>query len=125
MRRRRQRFIPIFLIALVVQILAPIAASWAAAIAASDPLGVAEICHANPGGPAVPGDPGADHRAGDGFCLICSAAQAGAALDAPQLMAVAIPHREPDPALWPDGAMEFFATRVSSTAQARAPPQPA
>ena len=123
MRRQRQRFIPIFLIALVVQILAPIAASWAAAIAASDPFGAAEICHANPTASPLPGDQGTDHRAGDGLCSVLCAAQAGTALDAPQPIAVVIPHREPDPTFWPDGATEIFVARVGSIAQARAPPQ--
>jgi len=123
MRRRRQRFIPIILIALAVQFLAPIAASWATAIAASDPLATAEICHANPSGSALPGDPDVDHRDGKGLCSIWCAAQAGAALHAPQQIAVVIPHREPDPALWRVGALEFFPARIGSIAQARAPPQ--
>ena len=41
MRRRLKNFLPIVLIALAVQIVAPIAACWAAGIAASDPLIVA------------------------------------------------------------------------------------
>ena len=39
----------IVLIALAVQIFAPIAACWAAGIAASDPLGAAIICHGDAG----------------------------------------------------------------------------
>jgi len=60
--RRLKNFLPIVLIALAVQIFAPIGACWAATIAASDPLAGAVICH---GG----GDPGAgqadqtNHRA--------------------------------------------------------------
>ena len=38
MRRRLNNFLPIVLIALLVQIFAPIGACWAASIAASDPL---------------------------------------------------------------------------------------
>jgi hypothetical protein len=38
MRSRLQKFLPVVLIALAVQVLAPIAACWAAAIAMSDPL---------------------------------------------------------------------------------------
>ena len=45
MRRRLRKFLPIVLVALVVQILAPIAACWAASIATSDPLLGAAICH--------------------------------------------------------------------------------
>src|SRR5947199_8253898 len=45
--RRLKNFLPIVLIALVVQIFAPIGACWAATIAASDPLAGAVICHGN------------------------------------------------------------------------------
>ena len=47
MRRRLRKFLPVVLIALAVQIFAPIAACWAASIVASDPLGAAAICHDN------------------------------------------------------------------------------
>jgi len=47
MRRRLKNFLPIVLIALAVQIFAPIGACWAASIAASDPLSRAVICHGN------------------------------------------------------------------------------
>ena len=57
MRRRLRNFLPIVLIALMVQILAPIAACWAASIAASDPLHAAIICQdaASTDGPDRPG----------------------------------------------------------------------
>ena len=45
MRRRLRKFLPVVLIALTVQILAPIGACWAASIAASNPLHAAAICH--------------------------------------------------------------------------------
>ena len=54
--RRLKNFLPIVLIALVVQIFAPIGACWAASIAASDPLAAAVICHGN-AGPARPDRP--------------------------------------------------------------------
>ena len=62
MRRQFQKFLPIVLIALAVQILAPIAASWAAAIASFDPLQAAEICHSLPKSSGQP-DPGGDPHA--------------------------------------------------------------
>ena len=43
--RRLKNFLPIVLIALMVQIFAPVGACWAASIAASDPLSGAVICH--------------------------------------------------------------------------------
>jgi hypothetical protein len=48
MRRRLRKFLPIVLLALTVQILAPIAACWAPSIAGSDPLHAAIICQKHP-----------------------------------------------------------------------------
>jgi hypothetical protein len=123
MRWRLQKFLPIFLIALAVQILAPIAAGWTAALAASDPLGAAEICHSNPAAIPESGDQGADHRAHDGLCSICCAAQAGGSLDTPQPLAIETPYRRPARVVWRDSAPELVAVRPGSNAQARAPPQ--
>ena len=53
MRRRLWKFLPIVLMALAVQIFAPIGACWAASIAASDPLHAAPICS---GGAALGAD---------------------------------------------------------------------
>ena len=47
MRRRLGKFLPIVLIAVLVQIFAPIGATWATSIALSDPLRAAAICHGN------------------------------------------------------------------------------
>jgi hypothetical protein len=123
MRRQLQKFLPVFLIALTVQILAPIASSWAAAIAASDPLGAAEICFHNPSQTPASGEQGADHRAHDRLCSICCAAQAGAALDTPNHPEVAVPHRQPARVVWHNGAPEWGVARTGSNAQARAPPR--
>jgi Protein of unknown function (DUF2946) len=122
MRRQLLRFLPVFLIALTVQILAPIASTWTAAIAASDPLGTAEICFNNPSQTPAPGDQGADHRAHERLCSICCAAQAGAALDTPNHPASAVPDRQPARVIWHNGAPDWGATRTGSNAQARAPP---
>ena len=51
MRKRLKNFLPIVLIALLVQIFAPIGACWAASIAASDPLAGAVICGTSTGAP--------------------------------------------------------------------------
>ncbi|HEX3170896.1 MAG TPA: DUF2946 family protein, partial [Burkholderiales bacterium] len=85
--RRLKNFLPIVLIALAVQIFAPIGACWAAAIAASDPLAGAVICH----GSAAPGAGQTDqtgHRAHDGCCSVCSVLQTGAPVDVPQIAAI-------------------------------------
>jgi len=127
MRRRLQKFLPIVLIALAVQILAPIAAYWAAGIAASDPLGSvlgsASICHDNSASAPAQSDQGGDHRTHNGACAICCIAQAAAAIDTPQHAAVTAPHREPERVVWRDQAPDLSAARTGSNAQARAPPQ--
>ena len=82
MRKRLKNFLPIVLIALVVQIFAPIGACWAASIAASDPLAGAVICHGN--APRTSGQSDqTGHRAHDGCCSVCSVLQTGAPVDVP------------------------------------------
>ena len=120
MRRRFQKFLPIILIALVVQILAPIGATWAAAIAAGDPLNAAPICHGGQGG--VPTHDDQNGRAHDGACSVCCAAQAGASLDTPKAVAAAVPYRAAARVSWRDEAASLLPVRASSHAQARGPP---
>jgi hypothetical protein len=120
MRRRLRKFLPIFLVALAVQIFAPIAACWAASIAASDPLQAAFICHDNGG---IPGqtDRGDQPRAHDGCCSVCSVAHTGAPVDTPQI-AVATLFRPSHRVVWRDAAPDLIGCRTGSHAQARAPP---
>lgn len=123
MRRRLLRFLLVFLIALAVQVLAPIASSWTAAIAASDPLGAADICFNNTAQTPAPGDQGADHRAHDRLCSICCAAQAGGTLDTPNHPVSTAPERQPARVIWHNGAPDWGVARTGSNAQARAPPR--
>ena len=123
MRRRLQRFLPIVLIALMVQILAPVGATWAAAIAASDPLGGASICHSDPAAPSPQSDQSGGHRAHEGACSVCCAAQAGASLDTPKAEAVAVPYRPIVRVIWREEAPGRWSVRAGSNTQARAPPQ--
>jgi len=125
MRRRLQKFLPIVLIALAVQILAPIAASWAAAIAASDPLGAVEICHnASSAAADQQGDQNGQHREHDGACSICCLASASASLDTPKPAAWLVPYREAAGVAWRHQAPDSAGARTGSNAQARAPPFP-
>jgi hypothetical protein len=120
MRRRLKKFLPIILIALVVQIFAPIGACWAASIAASDPLAGAVICHGN----GAPGAGQADqttHRAHDGCCSVCSVLHSGAPVDVPP-MAVTDVERVAEQVAWLDSAFRLTNARAGSHAQARAPP---
>jgi hypothetical protein len=121
MRRRLRKFLPVVLVALAVQILAPIAACWAAVIAVSDPLHAAVICHDDAGQNGNPADQTGGHRAHDGACSLCCAVHAAASLDAPQT-AVAMPYRQPLRVDWREVAPELLGSRAGSHAQARAPP---
>src|SRR5207237_1991398 len=118
MRRRLKNFLPIVLIALVVQMLAPIGACWAASIAASDPLAGAVICHGN-GAPGQTDQSG--HRAHDGCCSVCSVLHTGAPVDVPQIAAIAV-DRVAERVAWFDFAFRLTNARAGSHAQARAPP---
>jgi hypothetical protein len=121
MRQRLRKFLPIVLIALAVQIIAPIAACWAAAIAASDPLHAIEICHSDPTAPPGSTDP----HAQDGACPICCLALGHVSFDAPQPIAFSIPHIDAAPVIWRQDARAVLRSRNHSHAQARAPPQSA
>ena len=120
MRRRLRKFLPIVLIALVVQIFAPIGATWAASITTSDPLHVGSICS----GLAASGqaDQTGQHRAYDGCCSVCTVFHTGVSLHAPQAT-VATPYRQFLRVVWFERAPDLFGRRTGSHAQARAPPQ--
>jgi hypothetical protein len=126
MRRRLRKFLPIVLFALVVQVLAPIAACWAAVIAASDPLYAAEICR-DGGGPTTSqtGDPAgqAGHHVHDAACCLSCAAHGGASVDTPEPVATAAaPYRLAERVVWRDHRADLSHSRAGSQAQARAPP---
>ena len=120
MRRRLWKFLPIVLMALAVQVLAPIGACWAASIAASDPHHAALICS---GGAASTSDRTGQTGQGthDGACAMCCLAQAGASLDAPEAT-FATPLRLAERVMWRDPAPDRFGSRTGWHAQARAPP---
>ncbi len=121
MRRRLQRFLPIVLIALTVQIFAPIGACWAASIAASDPLRAIPICSGGAASTTGQTDQSGGHRAHDGCCSVCSAIHTGAPVDTPQ-PAVTTPYRQPERVVWLDVTPDLFGSRAGAHAQARAPP---
>ena len=120
MRRRLRKFLPIVLIALMVQILAPIGACWAASIAASDPLH-APICSSDTASTGGQTGQTGGHRAHDGCCSICCVAQAGASVDTPQATFTA-PYRQAERVVWLERAPDLFNSRSGSHAQARGPP---
>ena len=119
--RRLKNFLPIVLIALAVQIFAPIGACWAASNAASDPLAGAVICHGN-GAPGAGQADQSGHRAHDGCCSVCSVLQTGAPVDVPQIAVAIALERDHARVVWIAFAPDRFASRAGSHAQARAPP---
>jgi hypothetical protein len=122
MRRHLQKLLPIVLIAVMMQILAPIGACWAAAIAASDPLASVEICHDSAAASGQQSRQGGQHRTHDGACAICCVLQAGASADTPKVPMLATPSRQIVRVVWRDQALDLPASRTGSNSQARAPP---
>lgn len=120
MRRRLKNFLPIVLIALAVQVFAPIAACWAAGIAASDPLGVAAICHGNAG--AGQDDQSGTQGAQKGCCALCGVLHAGAPVDPPQTTVAIRVDRRITAVVWHDLVLDATTCRAGSPEQARAPP---
>jgi hypothetical protein len=119
MRRRLRKFLPIVMLALTVQIFAPIAACWAASIAVSDPLHGAVICHPDAASGSGQTDQSGAH---DGCCSICSVVHCGAPVDAPQA-AAATPYSQSARVVWRNRAPDLIGARTGSHARARAPPQ--
>ena len=121
MRKRLKNFLPIVLIALLVQVFAPIGACWAASNAASDPLAAAVICHGNANAATGQSDQ-TGHRAHDGCCSVCSVLHTGAPVDVPQTAAAIAFERQPSSVVWVAFEPDRFGSRAGSHAQARAPP---
>lgn len=122
MRARLQKFLPLVLLALAMQVLAPIAACWATGLAIADPLSAGIICHAASERGGLNDQTGAP-IAHAGACALCCLAQANASLDSPSPAAFSIPIRHAERVVWhPADALAIAAPRGSS-AQARAPPQ--
>jgi hypothetical protein len=121
MRARLQKFLPVVLLALVMQVLAPIAACWAAGQAVADPLGAGAICHSvgEQGGPADQSGSPAAHA---GACALCCLAQANASFDSPPHAALSIPLRRAESVVWHEADVSVLAAHKGSSAQARGPP---
>ena|ERR1700761_9594877 len=122
MRRRLELFIPIVLLAILVQLIAPIAAFRVVAYATSDPLYLGSICTetaSSPTGQAAPANAPHDHGE---CCAFCGAGHGDAvAIDPPQLIFVTL-QRQYQRTLWLEAADPVLTIRVGSNAQARAPP---
>ena len=123
MRRRLKNFLPIVLMALAVQVFAPIGACWAASISASDPLRGAVICHGNAAAGAGQSDQTGSHRAHNGCCSVCSVLHTGAPIDTPQTALAFTFDRQSERVVWHEFSLDPAGSRTGSPAQARAPPQ--
>jgi hypothetical protein len=124
MRRKLQIYLPFFMMALMVQIFAPISASWAAAFSLSDPfaaLADAAICDGSGQAGDTANQPGqTGHHVHDG-CALCCLAHAGHSMDTPKA-AFAEPYRSSLRIVWVDIEQQSRDSRNSGHAQARAPP---
>lgn len=120
MQRRLGRLLPIVLIAMLVQILAPIGASWAFGATASDPLHLAGICSSAVSDAAAGGDT-TPHQVAATCCTLCCVAQSVTPTPDPQAAFVTL-QRDADIVVWRDGLPERLGLAVNSQAQARAPP---
>ncbi|WP_441236492.1 DUF2946 domain-containing protein [Bradyrhizobium sp. 930_D9_N1_4] len=122
MRARLQRFLPLVLLALAMQVLAPIAACLAASQAVADPLSAAVICHSASEQGGLNDQTGTPTAHG-AACALCCLAQASASLDSPPHAAFAIPFRHAVRVAWHAADVSAAAAHKSPSAQARAPPR--
>ena len=123
MRRRLKNFLPIVLMALAVQVFAPIAACWAASIAAADPLSAAVICHGSAAaGVSQDDDQSGTQGAETGCCGLCGVLHTGAPIDPPQTAAIFTFDRGATSVVWHEFALDPAMSRAGSPEQARAPP---
>ncbi|MCK1359951.1 DUF2946 domain-containing protein [Bradyrhizobium sp. 199] len=122
MRARLQKFLPLVLLALAMQVLAPIAACWATGLAVADPLSAGVICHSASDQGGLSDQTGAP-IAHSGACALCCLSQANASLDSPTHAALPILFPHAEPVVWRVAEGPAVAGRKGSSAQARAPPQ--
>ena len=122
MRRRREIFIPIVLLSIMVQLMAPIGAFRAFAYAVSDPLHMAAICSgmvsSQDGSQTNPANP----QHGANCCAFCGVGHGGGvAVDPPPPIFVVL-QRQYQLITWLEATDHLPPARVGSHAQARAPP---
>jgi Protein of unknown function (DUF2946) len=122
MRRRLETFIPIVMLAVLVQLMAPIAAFRVVAHATTDPLYLASICSGMTSASDARTDPaGTQHHHGD-CCAYCVGSHGGAvAVDPPPLIFVNL-QRQYQQISWLEATEAIPVFRVGSNTQARAPP---
>jgi hypothetical protein len=123
MRRRLERFIPIVLLVVLVQLLAPIAAFRVVAYASSDPLYAASICSDMSASPDQQNAP--SPHAHDGCCAICAMGHGGGIAVQPPSPVFLTLQLQFQRIAWLESADAVPTVRVGSNTQARAPPRAA
>jgi hypothetical protein len=120
--RRLEAFIPIVLLAMVVQLMAPIAAFRVVASAFSDPLYMDSICSEMTSARDAAIAPGQTQHNHADCCAFCAVGHGGAvAVDQPPLIFVTL-QRQYQRVFWLQAADPMPTVRVGSTAPPRAPP---
>jgi Protein of unknown function (DUF2946) len=123
MRRRLEIFVPIVLLSILVQLLAPIAAFRVVANAVSDPLYMASICSgaaSSTGGSQT--SPANTHHDRTNRCTFCVVGYGGVvALDPSPHVFVTLQHLYQQVS-WLKAVNTLPVLRVGSNTQARAPP---
>lgn len=118
MRRGLMRFLPVFVLALTVQILAPIGACLATAIAASDPLAKAVFCQ------GAVADQSSDQQSGHhvrkGTCAVCAAVTPYTPPAPQPVIAKAAP--QDFRVIWLAFTPHARVAKLNASPQARAPP---
>ena len=120
MRRQVGRFIPVVMIAIWVQIFAPVGAYFAMA-SVSDPFGSAPICSPANAAQSAPSAPAGQQKPNSDCCQLCVAAHSGSAPLKSSEPFVAIV-RSPQHLVWSDRRFDLPSGHRGSHAQARAPP---
>ena len=121
MRRQMGKFFPVIMIAIWVQLFAPIGAYWTMA-AAMDPFGSAPICAPSLAGKSGPATPAGQQQSHPDCCQLCVVTHSGAApLTSPE-PGVATLVRSARQIVWLDRQFDLPSSPRGSPAQARAPP---
>ncbi|MGP9810961.1 DUF2946 family protein [Rhodopseudomonas sp. NSM] len=123
MRRRLGRMIPVFAVALLVQLLSPIGAFRFVASAIADPQNSIHLCSAMAS--ADDGETQPAERGHDGACCaVCSVGLGGGPTAAPASQDFAVIKRPHQRVIWSLTEPALPVSRARVTAQARAPPPP-
>jgi Protein of unknown function (DUF2946) len=119
--RRLDLLVPIVMLAVTVQLMAPIAALRVSAYAATDPLYLASICESTSSAD-VQSAPAKTRQAHRNCCAFCGAGSGDTlAVSAPPLIFATL-QRQYQRISWLEAVEPMLTARVGSNTEARAPP---